>query len=55
MKKMKRAAAAAVAAAVTAGTMAGCSSTDYALTADGKKVNAGVYISYALSEMTSQM
>lgn len=55
MKKMKRAAAAAVAAAVTACTMAGCSSTDYALTADGKKVNAGVYISYALSEMTSQM
>lgn len=55
MKKMKRAAAAAVAAAVTAGTMAGCSSTDYALTADGKKVNAGVYISYALSEMTNQM
>ena len=58
MKKdrMKRFAAAAAAALVAASSVTGCaSSTDYSLTANGKKVNAGVYINYMLSEMTSQM
>ena len=58
MKKdrMKRAAAAAAAAVIAASSVTGCSSsTDYSLTANGKKVNAGVYINYILNEMTTQM
>ena len=56
MDRMKRAAAAAVAALVAAASVTGCaSSTDYSLTANGKKVNAGVYINFILSEMSNQM
>jgi hypothetical protein len=55
MKKLKRISAAIVAAAVTAASFAGCSSTDYAMTVDGEKVNAGVYINFLLNEMTNQM
>lgn len=55
MKKLKQTAAAVLALAVAAGSMSGCSSTDYAMTANGQKVNAGVYINYIMNEMTNQM
>lgn len=55
MKKLKQTAAAALALAVAAGSMSGCSSTDYAMTANGEKVNAGVYINFIMNEMTTQM
>lgn len=53
---MKRTAAALTAAVLAAGTVTGCaSSTDYSVTAGGKKINAGVYINFILNEMTQQM
>lgn len=55
MKKLKQTAAAVLALAVAAGSMSGCSSTDYAMTANGEKVNAGVYINFIMNEMTTQM
>lgn len=56
MEKLKRIAAASVAVAITAAAFSGCaSSTDYSMTADGEKINAGVYINYILSEITTQM
>ncbi len=56
MKKLKQASAAVVAAMVTAASFAGCtSSTDYAITANGEKINAGVYINYILNEMSNEM
>ena len=53
---MKRAVAVLAAAVMTAASVTGCSSsTDYSMTANGKKVNAGVYINFILNEMTNQM
>lgn len=56
MKRLKQAAAFVAAAAVAASSMAGCSSsTDYCATANGEKINAGIYINYLMNEMTNQM
>ncbi len=55
MKKLKRAAAVLTAAAITASCAAGCSNTDYAMTADDEKINAGVYINYLVNEISNQM
>ncbi|MBR1723454.1 MAG: hypothetical protein IJ723_00305, partial [Ruminococcus sp.] len=57
MKKgiMKRAAASLCAAVLAASMLAGCSQTDYSMTADGEKINAGIYINFLLNEMTNQM
>ena len=52
---MKRSAAALCAAVLAVSMLAGCTKTDYSMTADGDKINAGVYINYLLTEMTSQM
>lgn len=53
---VKRAAAMAAAVSVAISSMAGCSSsTDYSITANSSKVNAGVYINYILNEMSNQM
>ncbi len=52
---MKRTAAALCAAVLAVSMLAGCSQTDYSMTAGGEKINAGVYINYLLNEMTSQM
>ena len=55
-ESLKRVAAAVAAAVMTASTVTGCSSsTDYSMTANGKKINAGVYINFILNEMTNQM
>ena len=56
MKRLKQASAFVAAAAVAASSMAGCSSsTDYCATANGEKINAGIYINYLMNEMTNQM
>ena len=55
MEKLKRALAGFAACAVTA-SAAGCtSSTDYCITANGEKINVGIYINFLLNEMTNQM
>ena len=53
---MKRASAVLAAAVMAAASVTGCSSsTDYSMTSNGNKVNAGVYINYILNEMSNQM
>lgn len=51
----KRFTAALAAAVLAVAMLSGCSSTDYSITANGDKVNAGVYINYLMNEMSSQM
>lgn len=52
----KRTAAIVAAVCVTVSSMASCSSsTDYSITANDTKINAGVYINYILNEMSNQM
>lgn len=55
MKRLKQAAAAALAVTVAASALSGCSSTDYSMTVNGEKINAGVYINFMVNEMTTQM
>lgn len=52
---MKRAAACLAAAVLAVSMFSGCSQTDFSMTANGEKINAGVYIDLLLNEMSNQM